>query len=251
MKNYILIIIILLPLKVFSNENNIITELDLKTIQYGYPYSSSYIIGKIKTIYEKDGKDAIKTIVPYITNKVIQMSKEVKSESEFEVLMNYIWILNVTEDERAIPALLSMLPCEGVYSGNLAKAFMNYKNKIIPILTDSLYSSSITTRRHTSLTLKRMKEFDSTGTYFSENDIKNIRIRLTELISDTKISDKLLEISAIGVFGDETTIPILEEIKMNDQYIIENVRGNKEYINREFAEKSLNQLKNKLEKKKY
>jgi hypothetical protein len=226
-----------------------ITEFDLNIIKYGDIYSADHVVYKIKKIYEVQGKEALSPVIPIIVDKVITMSKGVKSEIEFEVLKGYIWILNVTADERALPALFAMLSCEGVYYGtNFPQALLNLGNSVIPVLIDSLDSSSKITRWHTALTLRRMKKLDSSGKFFSEKDIDVIRNKLITIVTDTKINDKLIAISALGEFGNEATLLILYNIKNNDQYKVKNVKGKDDFLNRDSAEETIIQLEKKLKK---
>jgi len=251
---YIVINIILCGLcigymRAIADTNNSITDLDIKIIKYADTYSASYVINKIRNIYENNGKESISSVVPAVSEKVLLMSKKVKTEADFEILMEYIWILNVTADKRAIPALLSMLPCEGVYSGkNYPQALYNYGNYIIPILVDSLNSNSKITTNHVALTLKRLKELDVNDNMFSDNDNKLIRDKLIMLASNDNIEDKYLLINALCVFGDETSLKALNEIKNKDKYIIKKMNNEILYLNRYGSEEAINSIKKRYEK---
>jgi len=228
-----------------AENNDIITENDIKILKNADTYSAGLVVHKIKKIFNAKGKEAIVLSIPIISDKVIEMSKQkIFSENDGELLIDYIWILSVSEDKNAIPALLAMLSSH-LSSIDIPKAFLKFGKSIVPVLIDSLNSKSITTRDNTSLVLKRMKELNTNNDFFSIEEIKNIHNILVKIIKIENINNKYLPIVALKEFGDKNDLTLLNKIITDDKYSIKRVNGDDFYINRYGAQETIKKINKK------
>jgi hypothetical protein len=167
---------------------------------------------------------------------------------EDELFGEIIWALSVTGDKRVEPVLLDIMVYPRISSWDVPKGFLRIGKSTFPSLLNYLYSINdstknvnIGTKMDIVFTLAKMGEYDSTGTYFTENDKKVIKEEVLKLIKDKNENMRKAAVRALGYFGDKSTIPILNEIKNTDPFISKNGR----YFVRMEAEKAINNITNK------
>ncbi|MBT4485218.1 MAG: HEAT repeat domain-containing protein [Candidatus Latescibacteria bacterium] len=241
---YIVIFFIFVAEICFSEE---ITEFDIKTLEHGDVFSASHVVSKLRQIYDEEGEKSIKSTVPIAANRILSILDELEKEGRYlgdaegEFLGDLLWILSVAGDMRAKEALLKTMACPHIAGGSIAKGLLRLGPQVLPDIKKYLESSNILTIRHTILTLKQIAEYDSTGTYFSEEERREMKEKLLSMINDGDASLRTSSVNALGTFGDSSVIPILEEIKRNDMYKSETGV----FTIRKIAERSIERLKEK------
>ena len=90
----------------------------------------------------------------------------------------------------------------------------------------------------TIVTLKRMALLDTTGTYITEEFRETVRDKLVVMLADRADNEARLTRNAVGAlayFGDESVIPLLEEIGKDDilelRYMVRTPQEIIEYLN--------------------
>lgn len=217
----------------------IITESDLNIIKYSDIESTWKVLMKIRNIYEKQGKEALIPAVPALIDRTVrELQNFSQTEGEGEILGDFILVLSVTGDSRMKPVFLQILssPVGGTI---VSKGFLNIGRSVIPDLIDSLGSASDYTKRATALTLSEICEFDTTGTFFNEEDKANITDKLIIMLDLKDHPSKFGALRALGYFGDESILPVLENIKNNDTLVTE--KGF--YLNRDEAAKAIENIR--------
>jgi len=88
------------------------------------------------------------------------------------------------------------------------------------------------------MTFAKMGEYDSTGTYFTENDKKVIKEEMLKMVKDKNENMREMTVMGLGYFGDISNIPILNEIKISDPYLV----NGKYFVVRMKAEEAINNI---------
>ena len=206
-----------------KDNKDIITENDLKIIESGNTNSADSVIVKLKKtyLYTIQGKEIIIPAVPAIIKRTLNDIRKPDDlgEGEGELLGELIWALSVTGDERVKPVLLEFMACKKAYTWDTARGFLNLGKSVIPDIVDSLDSPNDCTKYQSAFTLGIMCECDKTGNFFSEQDKILIRTKLLKLAENMDSPYIAMPISALGYFGDETTVPVLDNIKSHSKNI--------------------------------
>ena len=224
---YVIIFFVLFASPCFSDEIN---DNDLKTIQDGDTNSASVVIMKVRQIYGKEGKNAIVPAIPALINRTMNDLKILESgkigEGEGELLGDLLWALSISGDKRVEPVLLEAVLSGKVYLKEIPKGFLNIGKSSFPVLLDALKSVNDSTKHFVSasriqviFTLSQMEEYDSTGTYFTENDKTIIKQELLKCINDENKGVRRFAVKALGYFGNKSDIPVLTEIKNSDPFV--------------------------------
>jgi hypothetical protein len=238
---FILLFINLFSLDIcYSSE---ISDIDLKIIKYGDVYSGSKIIIKLENLYKLNGEGALKPATPAISERAISIiSKAEKNvslnDSEGEYLGSLLRILSISCDNNAKNALLRAMISEKVTGLVISKGLMRLGPQVMPDIKVYLNDENKLIVGKTILTMKDIAELDSTGIFFSEKDKSDFKEYLLIKLKDFDASLKFFIISAIGYFGDESTINILDEIKNKDNFKKDGI-----YINRIGAENAIKHIK--------
>ena len=222
-----------------------ISDFDLKIIENGNCNSADVVLYKMRRIYDKRGKDPIIPAIPALIKRSNTDLKMDLDECEGELFGEVIWALSVTGDKRVEPVLFDIMLCPNVSSWDVPKGFLRIGKSTFPPLLNYLYSINdstknvnILTKLGIVMTFAKMGEYDSTGTYFTENDKKVIKEEMLKLIKDKNENMRRVAVMALGYFGDKSTIPILNEIKISDPYFAKNGR----YTVRREAEEAINNI---------
>jgi len=243
---YVIIFFGLFASPCFSDEIN---ENDLKFLENGDTNSASVVIMKVRQIYGKEGKNAILPVIPAVINRTMNDLESLESgkleEGEGEFLGDLLWTLSIIGDERVEPVLLAAVLNAKMSSSDVPKGFLNIGKstfpKILDILksaTDSTSNFSIQSRCNVIGTLQEMAIYDSTGTYFKEDDKKIIKEELLKSVKNKNEYMRIFSVSALGYFGDKSTIPVLTEVKNSDPFISK--KG--DYWIRDEAEKAIENI---------
>ncbi|MDP2984240.1 MAG: HEAT repeat domain-containing protein [Candidatus Latescibacter sp.] len=205
--------------KAFSqNSSNLkITESDLKVLENGDLNSAARVLYRMRQIYKNEGNkqiiQAIPALIKRANNDLSFMEKEKGIfDGEGELLGDVIWALSVTGDERVEPVLLDVMLSDKVFSSNTSKGFLNIGHSALKKILEALKSVNVNKKRSVALTLAQMSEFDTAGTYFTENDKKIIQEEMLKLIKEENELTRNAAVRALGYFGDKSTIPILTRI---------------------------------------
>jgi hypothetical protein len=200
-----------------------ISDSDLKILENGDTNSASIVLYKMEQIYDKEGKYPIIPAIPALIKRANAFLKIDLDEGSGEVFGDVIWALSVTGDKRVEPILLDILVDPKISSWDVAEGFLRIGKSTFPALLKKLYEVNDTknnlntsSKLNILVTFLKMGEFDSTGTYFNDNDKIVIKEEMLKMIKDKDENIRKLSIKSLGNFGDKSTIPILEEIMKND-----------------------------------
>jgi hypothetical protein len=225
-----------------------LSDTDLKIIENGDCNSASVMLYKMRRIYDKNGKDPIIPAIPALIKRAHVDLKIDIDECEGELFGEVIWALSIIGDKRVEPVLFEIMLCPKIFTWDVPLGFLRIGKSTFPSLLNYLYSIndstnnvSISTKLNILVTLRKMGEFDSTGTYFTENDKKVIKQEILKTIKNKDENIRKVSVMALGVFGDQSTIPILDEIKKSDPYLV----NGKYFIVRMEAEKAINKIMKK------
>jgi hypothetical protein len=193
----------------------------------------------------KDANDqAISELIETAKKYLKEANERRIDEGDGEAFEDIISDLSMTGDKRVAPILYEIMLCPYVSDWDVAKGFLRIGKSTFPQLLKYLYSINdpaqkykMGTKLNIIVTLTKMGEFDSTGTYFTENDKKIIRKEMLKLIKDKDENMRRVSVMALGYYGDQSTIQILNEIKQTDPYL-----SGKYYVVRMEAEKAINHL---------
>ena len=148
---------------------------------------------------------------------------EYLKEAEGEELGDLLQALIKTNDPRIAPILLDVMVSEKVGGRMIAEGLWKLGSATISAVMDSLDSPRLYSRVSASATLATIAEMDSTETVFSEQErrkILNKSIALLKILEEDEknvhLKGKLIR--TLGIFGDSSTIPLLETIEGNDTY---------------------------------
>lgn len=237
--------------KAISDENIhlSITEMDLKLLENGDSNYASVVLLKMRRIYNNEGKDPIIPAIPALINRAsLDLKMDYMGESEGELFGEIIWALSVTGDKRVEPVLLDIMVYPKISSWDVPKGFLRIGKSTFPPILNYLYSINdstknvnIGTKLNIALTLAKMGEYDSTGTYFTENDKKVIKEEMLKMIKDKNEDMRRVAVMALGYFGDKSTIPILNELKISDPFLSKNGK----YFVRMEAENAISKIMKK------
>ncbi len=185
------------------------TETEGQIIRYGDITPASRVVGRLEVLIQRGGKQAVVAAVPdliYRLEKILEAGK-VRSEGEGEFQLSLIGLLAKIGDRRAKGVLLQCLDTGSSVAKGLSKMGEGIVREIAEVL-----NSDISRMRHgAAMTLVRIYKLNPE--LFSPSDISFVRDRLESRLNE---SLKMPYLYALGIFGDSSILPILDQIANQD-----------------------------------
>lgn len=201
----------------FSAPKQTLTDADIKILKTGDHDAVSEVLYKIMSIYDSDGKAALKPAVPALIDCAW---KELRlPEDQRWNLIDIVKVISLTGDERVKPLLLHLM--SAMYGGGnpaTAQGFLSLGTTVLPAVVDSLKSTTAETRGRAAITLHKMAQLDTSGKFFTSKDKALVKDRLVANLKDTNASVRVYTVVALRSFGDTSTIPALENIEKYDAH---------------------------------
>ena len=212
---------------------------DAQIIKHGDLRSASIVITKLWRLLGREGKDAVRPAVPALIYRFNELETEPllkgpPGELQAESTLGILELLGRIGDERS-----KAIQLEGMkYGRGVAWGLMELGRSVVPDIIDSLGSTRRRIRRGAMLTLRKIATLDPN--FLTKEDKDNIRERLHSLLGDSKVTYRTPNIVALEVFGDASTIPILQKIAAQDPYVQPN---SGRYENRIYAKKAIEKIR--------
>ncbi|MFC1490121.1 hypothetical protein ACFL6K_02805 [Candidatus Latescibacterota bacterium] len=150
---------------------------------------------------------------------ILDENAEGVAEGRGERLLNYLRILSYAGDMSSKEALIKAMICPWVGGSTIARGLMRLGPQVKPEILSYLDRENWEHSSGTISTLNRMARIDTTGTYVTEEFREKVRDKLVVMLADRANNEANLTISAVrglSYFGDESVIPLLEEISKED-----------------------------------
>jgi len=218
-----------------------ITDEDTEIILNSDCRTAAFIFNKYYP-HGREGRMTIESVVPIVGKRVLKMLDQEKSglgECEGEFLGVLIQLLSDSGDIRAKEALLKAMTSGYVGGKILDEGILHLCPQVIPDIVAYLDGNDIVAKRQAIRTLSYINANDGGKTYFSDKDKKEIKEKLLPCLSHTDEILKLWTVEALGHFGDDLVIPLLENIRDNNMQTNNDDRDKERKQLREAAEKSI------------
>ncbi len=214
---------------------------DAQIIKHGDLRSADHVITKLWRLLGREGKEAVRPAVPALVYRLNELEKISSSEKQrplgelhVESVEGIIDLLARIGDERSKSVLL-----EGMKHGiAAAPGLMAIGRSVVPDVINSLGSTRFEIRWGAMITLREFATMDPN--FLTKEEKDDIRKRLHSLLEDSKVRLKTANITALEVYGDATTIPILEKIAERDLY---RTTSRARYVNRIVAKRAIEEIK--------
>lgn len=178
-----------------------------------------HVLINLEDQYKREGKEALKPFVPAIADRFMEIAESAEetrtaSEAEAGTAGQMIALLLYSSDIRAKDALLKAMESNIMGGTRIKQGLMNLGPQVIPDIIKSIDNSKYASGKGKAIdTLYYIYENDTTKTFFSEKDKKEISEKIVPHLSQDNELIKLSAVRALGVFGDDSVIPLLERIK--------------------------------------
>ncbi len=195
---------------------------DAQIIKYADMHSASAVLSKLYTLFIKEGKEAVIESVPALVYRFHELRKippeKHGGEGQGEFEGSIIDFLGRLGDERSKSALLESMEyhCRAAVKGLLAIG-----HSVVPDIINLIGSPRVRMKKGAIETLRQMGKLDPT--FFTKDERDKIRNRLVALLENENVKPgenySFKVVLALDVFGDLSTIPILEKIAEQDSFI--------------------------------
>ena len=178
-----------------------ISDLELQIIEHGDTRSAGKVLARLQVLHKEKGSDAIRPALPAIKARLEALqTKGENSKFEHNVVS---FLCKIGDTGLASERLL----LKAVRRGDDTAAFGLLKfNSAIDSLTSYLHDSDSGVRSSASRTLVRM--YRRKSDHFTKSQTDLIRVTLIEKLSEYEY--KSSNLSALGTFGNDSTIPVLK-----------------------------------------
>lgn len=196
------------------------TKIEGQIIRYGDIISASKVVARLQVLNRRRGNQAVVAAVPNLIYRLEEIleARSMESEGKGEFMLSLINLLANIGDRRAKGVLLKCLNT----GSSVALGLSKMDRGIVREIAGFLNSDDSQKRHGAAYTLKRMHSLNPG--LFSSSDISFVRDRLVSRLND---SLKMPYLYALGVFGDSSTLPILDQIASQDTVMVRNKRVNR------------------------
>ncbi|MFC1490120.1 hypothetical protein ACFL6K_02800 [Candidatus Latescibacterota bacterium] len=179
-----------------------------------------------RRLYEQEGEQGLR---PYIHEaadsalailEIVDVEGNYFGESNGERLGEFLDVLSYAGDMSSKDALLKAMSSPKISGNNIARGLMRLGPEIQPEILSYLDRNNWDKKSIGTLsTLGRMARIDTTGTYITEEFREKVRDKLVVMLAERANNEAGLTrgaVWALAYFGDESVIPLLEEIGNED-----------------------------------
>ena len=183
------------------------SESDADIIKHADIYSASHLVGQLQRRVKR-GTDPLKEAVPALVYRFQEIEKISREEEERlggeaygEFTLQILGLLSKIGDPRSKDVLI-----EGTkYGPKATEGLFTIGPTVIPDLLQAAGGSRIETKKGAILALRGIYELDPS--FFDQGSVKQIRKKLTLLLSDEEGLVRKRAIMTLAVFGDAGSIP--------------------------------------------
>jgi hypothetical protein len=181
------------------------------------PDAIAEVLFKLSDIYSDKGADALEPVVPDLITAV---NKELAlPEDERWNIYDIVKIMSLSGDVRVRPLLLTFMSViAGGGNPYTAQGLYAIGPDVIPAVRDSLISTSSETRGRAAVTLHKMAELDTDGSFFSDAAKSEIRAILLKNLTHEEASVRIYTVVALRSFGDQSVIDSLRRVEKTDAH---------------------------------
>jgi hypothetical protein len=191
-----------------------------------YSFVSAQTIDDINfyTLYTQKGVEGLKPYVRDLSDSVFAILGDCTGENRYlgeyngervGDFLEQLAKIAETGDMNAKDALIKAMCCPNIGGLMIGRGLMGLGPKVLPEIVSHLDDEKWEYKYSTIQYLKIMARFDTTGAYFTKESRETIRIKLVAILTERAHNNKSLTYQAVGAlayFGNETDIPLLEEI---------------------------------------
>ena len=207
------------------------------TLRHGSIREVSRAVGRLQVLLARGGVEEVRDAVPALVDRFWAIKRlpmdQHHGEAEGETMLAIISLLSKIGDVRSQSALIEGL----MNGGKAARGLVQIGRGTVPDLLDSLGSERERMRHGVAFGLRKMAELKPN--LFTERDRDRIRERLVAALEGAPVKGPMLR--ALGIFGDATTLSILEQVAENDTLVVW-----KRHVNRQAATEGAEQLRKRL-----
>ena len=207
------------------------------TLRHGDIREVSRVVGRLEVLLARVGVEEVRGAVPALVDRFWEIKRlpmdQHHGEVEGETMLAIIGLLSKIGDVRSQAALIEGLMNGGKAAGGLVQIGRG----AVSDLLDSLGSEREGMRHGVAHGLQRMAALEPD--LFTGRDRERIRERLVAALEGTTVKSPLLR--ALGIFGDATTLSVLEQIAESDTLVVW-----KRHTNRQAAAQAAGQLRDRL-----
>jgi len=207
------------------------------TLRHGSIREVSRIVGRLQVQLARVGVEEVRGAVPALVDRFWAIKRlpadQHHGEAEGETMLAILGLLSKVGDVRSQGVLIEGL----MNGGKAARGLAQIGRSAVPALLDSLGSERERMRHGVAFGLQRMAEMEPD--LFTGRDRDRIRERLIAALEGTTLKKPMLR--ALGIFGDATTLSILEQIAENDTLVVW-----KRHVNRQTAAEAAEKLRQRL-----
>lgn len=196
------------------------TEIEGQIIRYGDIISASKVVARLQVLNRRRGNQAVVAAVPNLIYRLEEILEagSMESEGEGEFMLGLINLLANIGDRRAKGVLLKCLNT----GSSVALGLSKMDRGIVREIAGFLNSDDSQKRHGAAYTLKKIHSLNPG--LFSSSDISFVRDRLVSRLNE---SLKMPYLYALGIFGDSSTLPLLDQIANQDTVMVRNKRVNR------------------------
>jgi tetratricopeptide (TPR) repeat protein len=207
------------------------------TLRHGSIREASQVVGRLQVLLARAGVEEVRGAVPALVDRFWTIKRlpmdQHHGEAEGETMLAIISLLSKIGDVRSQSALIEGL----MNGGKAARGLAQIGRGVVPDMLDSLGSERERMRHGVAFGLQRMAELEPE--LFTGRDRDRIRERLVAALERATVKSPMLR--ALGIFGDATTLSVLEQVAENGSLTI----GSRQ-VNRMAATAAVEQLRERL-----
>ena len=194
------------------------SETDADILQHGDIYSASRVVGSLQRQLKHVGMEAMKVAVPalvfrYHALEMTPSSVEHEGEIHYATAAKIIGLLSKLGDPRSKAVLI-----DGLKYGPMTVAGLQAIGpSVVPDLSEAMSDSRKDVRKGVLRAFRTIYESDAS--FFNERSMIQVRDDVTILLADEEPLVRRAAITTLGMFGDETTIPLLEAAEQ-DRFVV-------------------------------
>jgi hypothetical protein len=172
-------------------------------------------------IYEKEGEQGLRPYIKAAADsalailEVIEVEGNGLGERNGERLLDFLGILSLAGDMSSKEALIKAMISPKINGSTIARGLMRLGSQVQPEILSYLDSGKVKDVLPIISILNRMAKIDTTGTYITPEFRETVRDKLVALYAGRTNDDARFirnVVYGLDYFGDESVIPLLEEI---------------------------------------
>ena len=213
----LMLLCILIPSVATTADELTYTAEDKTALLSDDPDAVAEVLFELGDMYAEKGAEALTPVVPDLITAA-ENELALPGDERWNIY-DIVKIMSLSGDERVRPLLLTFMSIiAGGGNPYTAQGLYAIGPDVIPAVRDSLMSTSPETRGRAAVTLHKMAEFDTDGSFFSAAARSEIRELLLKNLSHEEPSVRIYTVVALRSFGDKSVIDTLRRIEKTDAH---------------------------------